>query len=71
MITPTLADRANKLKQLTISESMLLQADLIDTLVKIYFSSLKNRYPSATFEELIQHGHKISRQRIQRSDFHD
>ncbi|NPD90482.1 MAG: hypothetical protein HGN29_17345 [Asgard group archaeon] len=37
---------------------MILQASLIDDLVITYFESLRRKYPDATFEELIQIGHK-------------
>ena len=58
MVSISLKKRISKLKGLSISESMILQASLIDDLVITYFESLRRKYPDATFEELIQIGHK-------------
>ncbi|MBD3192947.1 MAG: hypothetical protein GF308_20075 [Candidatus Heimdallarchaeota archaeon] len=67
----TLKERADRLKSLSISESMKLQASLIDDLVQIYLASLKRKYPDATFQELIQYGHKETYYKIRRREYND
>lgn len=67
----TLKERADRLKPLSISESMKLQANLIDDLVQIYLASLKRKYPDATFQELIQYGHQETYYKIRRREYND
>ena len=65
----SLKERVAKLKNLSISDSMKLQASLIDDLVLIYLTSLRRKYPNASFEELVQIGHKESQIKKRRREF--
>ncbi len=67
----SLPERVSKLKPLTIDESMILLGDLIDDLVQTYLESLRKKYPDATFDELIQYGHKESHYKLRRREFND
>lgn len=49
---------AIRLRSVTSAESMNITAQLIDDVVLTYWTSLKQKYPSYSFEELIQVGHK-------------
>lgn len=46
------------MRDLSIGESMNLAAQLIDDVVLVYWASLKRRYPSFSFEQLIKKGHE-------------
>lgn len=71
IVSLSIKERISRLKGLSISESMKLQASLIDDLVQTYYESLLRKYPSATFEEIIQLGHKESHYKIRRREFND
>lgn len=66
-----LSDRAKKLRKVSSNESMRIMANLIDDLVLTYFESLKEKYPDASFKELILFGHKEAHIDIRRREFND
>ena len=68
-VSVSLKKRISRIKNLSISDSMKLQASLIDDLTQIYYESLRRKYPNATFEELIQLGHKEAHIRKRRREF--
>ncbi|NHK31157.1 MAG: hypothetical protein FK730_07380 [Asgard group archaeon] len=65
----SLKERMTKIKDLSISDSMKLQASLIDDLVLIYYESLRRKYPNTSVEELMQIGHKESHIKKRRREF--
>jgi len=71
LVSISLKKRISKLKGLSVSESMKLQASLIDDLVQTYYESLRRKYPNATFEEIIQIGHKETHYKKRRREYHD
>ena len=71
MVNISLKKRISKLKGLSVSESMKLQASLIDDLVQTYYESLRRKHPNATFEEIIQLGHKETHYKKRRREYND
>ena len=69
MTNLSIKERVLRLKNLSASESMKLQANLIDDLVRIYLASLIRKYPNATFDELIQYGHEETYFRKRRKEY--
>lgn len=69
MMSVTLKKRISKLKGLSISESMKLQANLIDDLVQTYYESLRRKYPESTFEEIILRGHEETHYKKRRREY--
>ncbi|NHJ06230.1 MAG: hypothetical protein EAX90_15485 [Candidatus Heimdallarchaeota archaeon] len=67
----SLKKRISRIKNLSISDSMKLQANLIDDLTQIYYESLRRKYPDASFEELIRLGHKEAHIRKRRREFNE
>ena len=67
----SLKKHISKLKGISISDSMKLQAGLIDDLVQTYYESLRRKYPNASFEELMQIGHKETHYKNRRREFID
>jgi len=67
----SLKERISKLKELSISDSMKLQASLIDDLVQIYYESLRRKYPNASIEELMRLGHKEAHIKRRRREFNE
>jgi hypothetical protein len=66
-----LRKQISKLKDLSISDAMKLQASLIDDLVKTYYESLRRKYPNASFDELMKIGHKESFYKKRRREYND
>jgi hypothetical protein len=68
-LSVSLKERISRIKDLSMSDSIKLQASLIDDLVKIYYESLRRKYPNASVEELMRLGHKEAQIKKRRREF--
>ncbi|MFQ5980559.1 MAG: hypothetical protein ACE5OZ_20670 [Candidatus Heimdallarchaeota archaeon] len=49
---------AIRMREVSLADSMNITAQLIDDIVLTFWASLKRKYPSTSFQELIRLGHQ-------------